>query len=496
MRVGSHLFFEVRAALAFLNSYKEGKHKTFHSERVGSMQKLDDKRIRIIPKSAQNVPGPSASRPGLSFLGFFTSSRTESRGKTTSTILKEPAAKSFHSGVSRADLAAVKGWVALEEKIVHDYKERKTVLPENPAKQSQPLPPKGSALSSFFSAPRPEPRIKNPAAAPKESVLNRPHSGVPRADLTAVKGWVALEEKIVHGYKEQKTALTQSAPSLPKSPVKQSRPVVENFATQTSVSLLPSVPKHKTSFRGSGKVFPVAMGFFLVCGWLAAGIFIFLHVQGTLSNREIFQKFTQLQNDKKQLEQSYAALKGASEDQRAEVVWLDGQLRGVALELRTAKADRVAYEKGLEKKYRQELMRITVHYESEIAALRGTVRTQDAIVNALKAQNQVFDKIIDQMGVSAVSGAAAGLSQEPFSASRSSTLQGAVASVNERQGFVVLNAGASQGVTSGRWIAISRSGVGLAVGRVDRVYPTMSVAVLRNTGMLQVVQEGDSVSFS
>ena len=75
-------------------------------------------------------------------------------------------------------------------------------------------------------------------------------------------------------------------------------------------------------------------------------------------------------------------------------------------------------------------------------------------------------------------------------------LQGEVTSVNARQGFLVINLGADQGVRSGRGITISRGNIELAVGRTDRVYPTMATAVLRSAGMLQVIQEGDTVSFS
>ena len=98
--------------------------------------------------------------------------------------------------------------------------------------------------------------------------------------------------------------------------------------------------------------------------------------------------------------------------------------------------------------------------------------------------------------MSALSGAAAGFSQGPLSEGGTSAFRGEVTSVNERQGFVVVSVGAAQGARSGSWITIFRSGAVLTTGRIDRVYPTMSVATIRDPNMLQVIQEGDSVSFS
>jgi len=357
-------------------------------------------------------------------------------------------------------------------------------------------PKKGSTFFSFFTSPKAEARGKNIAVALKEPLLKSPPLNVPRANLNEVRNWVALEEKIVHDYKEHKMALPKSAAPAPQSPVKRSLPAFETFTTQTAVSLSPSVSKLKDPLRSSKRSFSGVAGFLLVCGWLAAGAFIFVHIQGTFSSREISQKLTQLQSGKDQLEQSYAALKNTTEDQSAKMQWLNGQLRDMALELKTAKADKIAYGQSFEKKYREELMRITVRYESELAALRNTVETQKATVAVLKAQNQVFENIVDQAGLSALSGAAAGFSKKSFLAGETSILQGKVTAVNEQQRFVVIGMGADQGVSSGRWITISRGGISLAVGRIDRVYPTMSVAVLRSAGMLQMIQEGDSVSFS
>jgi hypothetical protein len=326
---------------------------------------------------------------------------------------------------------------------------------------------------------------KNTAAAIKEFVLKGSRLNISRAHLTTVKSWAALEEKIVHDYKEQNTILS-------KSPAKQSLPTFETFTTQTAVPFPQGVSKSKAPLRGSKRTFLIVMGLFLICGWLAAGVFVFLHSQGVSSNRESSRKLEQLQNEKEELGRSYAALKSSSADHHAEMRWRDSEIRDMASELKAAHAS----AQGLEEKYRQELMQITVRYEAELAALRSTAETQNAIVIALKAQGQAFDKIVDQAGMSALSGAAAGLSKRASSAGENAMPRGEVTSVNGRQGSVVINMGAEQGARSGRWITISRDGIEIAAGRLDRVYNTMAVALVRDARMLQVIREGDIVSLS
>jgi hypothetical protein len=257
---------------------------------------------------------------------------------------------------------------------------------------------------------------------------------------------------------------------LSRTPEKQPLPAFETFSTQTAAFSSRSIPKPRDSFLGAGKIFLKQEKFLLVLGWFAAGVLMLLYVQQAFLSHEASQKLSQLKNEKKLLEQSYVVLRDTLEDQRAEMRWLNSELQDTTSELKTAK--------------------------SEINVLRNAVQTQNAIVKALKAQSQAFEKIIDQGGMSALSGAAAGLSGEQFSTGRTSVPRGEIAAVNERQGFIVVNMSAAQGAYPGRWITISRNGRGLAVGRIDRVYPTMSVALLRNPGMLRVVQEGDSVLFS
>lgn len=318
---------------------------------------------------------------------------------------------------------------------------------------------------------------------------SQPHS--PQAGLAAVKNWVALEEKIVHDYKEPRPTALRNAVSPPRPSARPLVPAFETFSTQTAAS-----PFSRVKGTGSQRIFSRIVGSLVLFGWIFAGIFMHMHAQDVSSSRLAAQGIAHLQNEKERLERSEAALKGVSMDQAEEIGRLNDSIRGMASELQTVKADAIARERSLENQYREELMRITVGYEAGLDALRSAVQTQNAVVKALKTQNQVFDRIVDQVSVSALSGAAAGFSRGSLPVGETFPPQGKVASVNGRRGFIVVDWGGEQGVRTGVPVTISRSGIVLADGRVDRVYPTMSVAILRDPGMLPVIQAGDNVSFS
>lgn len=489
------------------------------------MQKLSDispKRITIIHRNGKSVSRPPAPKKGMVF-SLFNFSRTQTSGKNTPTVLTEPVPEMLHPDTPRADLAAIKNWVASEEKIVHDHEKQKTIQPKSVVPLSKS--PRPDILRTGLIAVRnwvsfweqAAQNSKEPKKAQAKSVVPSPqtsHSDVPRVNLTGVTNWVALEEKIVHNYKQQKTPQSKGALPLPTTPrsdflragltavrnwvspgesvvrnyrgkrtaqpkgavplqrtsEKQPLRAFETFSTQTAAFSSSLVPKPRNPVLGVEKIFLKREKYLLVLGWLTAGALMLLYVQGTFSNHEVSQKLSQLKNEKNLLEQSYVVLKNTLDDQRAEMQWLNSELQDTTSELKKAR--------------------------SEVNVLRTKGQTQSAIVKALKAQSQAFEKIIDQGGMSALSGAAAGFSDGQFSTSRAPVFGGEVAEVNERQGFIVVNVSAAQGAYPGRWITISRNGRGLAVGRIDRVYSTMSVAVLRNPGMLRAIQEGDSVLFS
>ena len=357
---------------------------------------------------------------------------------------------------------------------------------------------KGLTFFGLFAPAGTEIRKKAAFSASKECLPKGAPTRIPRADLDAVKSWVGLEEKIVHDYKEQKIAAFKRPPLQVQPSVKPSLPAFETFSTQTTVSLSPSVPRFKGPVvRLPKEASQGSMGRSLaVLASLAVCALVFVYAQGILSGREASRQLAQLQSEKQKLEQSYAQLKSASAQQTVEMQELSNQLRDMTLELKRAQDQKKVSNRILEKKYREELMRLTVQYETQLNALQEALRTRDAIVNALKAQTQALEKLIDPARIAAVSSVAANFSRRPFFSTGASGAQGRILSINERQGFVVIDRGSEQGTRSGSWIMISRDGAELTIGRVDRVYPSMSAVLVRDAGILPMLQEGDTVSFS
>lgn len=394
-----------------------GAHR-FIMKGLGPMQTLIGKKIRIIDKNGRDVPDPMTLKRGGAFLGFFASLGAEFREKTGAALVKEPLLKGLHRPISRADLATVKNWVSLEEKIVHDYKEQKTVLLRRPV-----------------------------------SPLNIPEAN----------------------------------PILP---------AFETFSTQTTAFLLSSSSKFKALTRPPRGFSPHIERFLWALGWLVVGGLMFFYVQGNLVRHDAVRQLTELQNEKKQLEKSYNNLEKTSAIQDVEIKWLNHQLREMDEAPGSVTNEGTAYDRGGEKKYREELVQLTIQYEIQLDALRRAVRTRDAVINALETQSRVLKSIIGQVRMAAISGVASNFFQRPSLNTGTSLSQGHVLQVNGRQGFIVIDLGAEQGAGSGREVTISRGGVVFADGRVDRVYPTSSAVVIHDGGMLPVIQEGDNVSFS
>ena len=191
------------------------------------MQKLNDtceKKITIIHRNGKSVSEPPPPRKGIVF-SLFNFSRVPSFGKSTTTILSKPVPKLPHSDTPRADLTAIKNWVALGKKVVRDSKEQKTAQFKSAVPSPKTLRPDllriglttfKNWVSPWKKAVRNDKEQKN--AQPKSliSSLKISHSDIPRVDLSGVKRWVALEEKIVHHYyKEQRTPQPKSPVLLP-----------------------------------------------------------------------------------------------------------------------------------------------------------------------------------------------------------------------------------------------------------------------------------------
>jgi len=89
------------------------------------MQKLKERKIQVIRRNGQMVAPLEVPRRTFSFLGLFSSSKSNS--PSHSVLLKDASLSGHGVTPLRTDLAAVRSWVALEERIVHDYTAQRAV---------------------------------------------------------------------------------------------------------------------------------------------------------------------------------------------------------------------------------------------------------------------------------------------------------------------------------------------------------------------------------
>jgi len=333
---------------------------------------------------------------------------------------QEPVLKKNRPKITSQKAEEIYQWVALEEKIIHDYTQQELASPE----------------------------------APVES-----------------NSWVALEEKIVHFYAEEKAGIADEPILLPSSPEKQSLPAFETFSTQTTAFPASKVSIRKEPFRGP-KINFMTLGIIAVVALgLVVGALVF---QGVSSQQEFSWQLEKLQGEKKQVERAYGETQQALESQLAEEAWLNSRILAMNDELKVAQGQRDAHKANL--------VRITNYYESQINSLREDIRNKESVIVALKAQVQVLGEVFNQAsGVSVPSAISPG--------------NGRVSEIEVQKGFFVVDKGSSQGVKYGDSVIVSRAGVGLTVGRIDRVYSTMSSVIVPDRNVLRNVREGDSVFF-
>lgn len=462
---------------------------TFQAERTYLMQKLSSPKIQIIHRGGQSVLKPLIPKKETSFFSFFSSPGADHRPKTSSTALKEPVFRKTAPSISRANLVTVENWVAMEEKIVHDYTERKAALPSKPAPST--VSPKGLGLFRFLTSLRSAPLTPGKTASAKEAsrkpaLLRMPR--MPQIDLSKIKKWSGMGTKIIQGPVEKRSVPGIPVPSSPRAPERAAPANFETFNTRTTVSPLSAPNTAKPSvaarLRGSFKISWTAL---LLPGWVLAGILAFFAVQEFSKNQEISSQLTQVTSTKNWLERSYADLKQASVEKSAEIQWLNSQIREMTEELTAVKGQRDTYK--------ADIARLAARYESELNRLRDDLSTKDAVVSGLKAQIRAFEGILDKGGIAAVPGAVSQVFSSPVEAMASS-VRGRVVSVNARQGFLVIDTGYEQGINVGGRVVISRGGTQLAMGRVDRVYPTMSTVIVPERRTLNNIYEGDAVSFT
>jgi len=239
------------------------------------MGKLKERKIQILSRNGQPVIAPTSPSKSFGFFRFFSSSRGYDNQNKGGPDSREPVLRGSHLKVSRKNLGTVQNWVALEEKIVHDYQERVT------------------------------------GAAPRVPVRN-----------------VMPATKVEH-------ALPLVKPEAPKPEVKEEPLISESFNTQTiTPSPVLSFPKKSSPEKSKPGIRGALV---MIAGWMAAIFFIFLFAQEYSSHQNVSLQLAQVWGEKKQLERFYNDLKATMDGQRLEIQRLNTQVRTMTGELRAAK---------------------------------------------------------------------------------------------------------------------------------------------------------------
>jgi hypothetical protein len=125
------------------------------------MDKLKSGKIQIISNQGRNAVIGKKSPQRFSFFKLSLSTPSSAAPAASGVSLKEPLFKGVHLSKTSGRLAAIEKWVDLEEKIVHDYKNRKTP-------SAKPTPPLN--ISSTVSYAAGMPALERPSSG-SSSVL-------------------------------------------------------------------------------------------------------------------------------------------------------------------------------------------------------------------------------------------------------------------------------------------------------------------------------------
>lgn len=113
--------------IRFIRARSPSEQDLFTSnEGDAAMQKLKEKRIQIVSRDGQVMTPQAAPKKSFSFFGLFSSSESNSQSHSV-LLLKDPPLQKKYPVSSKADTEAIRNWVALEERIVHDYRAQKVV---------------------------------------------------------------------------------------------------------------------------------------------------------------------------------------------------------------------------------------------------------------------------------------------------------------------------------------------------------------------------------
>lgn len=312
--------------------------------------------------------------------------------------------------------------------------------------------------------------------------------------MAAVQSWVALEERIVHDYKAQRTVPVKPAAPPAQQPVQEKAPIFETLSVQTVTSAPVALPPlKKPSSDGKRSFFRLGTAV-LSLGWMAAGLFAFFYAGEMSLRQELTLKLAESQGENRQLLRTVSTVKAVVSGQREELQKLNTQVQTLSGELGAAQSKAAAYT-AMEKSYRDELLRVTAQYEEQVESMRKIVSVRDELVKSLQNHVQAIDKLVTEGGLATAFSAALKAMEEQKKTAPAAPQrpEGNVVMVNRPYQFIVVNLGENQGARAGGLIDIVQDGRPLAQGRLERVYPTMAAVTVLTERALEEIKEGDSV---
>ncbi len=366
-------------------------------------------------------------------MGLFSSSKSNS--PSHSVLLKEIPLKKTVPASPKVNLDAVRSWVALEERIVHDYRAHKVV----PMK-------------------RPEPVVQ---IAPK--------------------------------------ALPEKSPVPEKAPIFETLSVqtvtsVPNFAAKVKK---PALGSKRSFFRLGTAVLTLGWMLAGLFAYFYAGE-VSLRQNVTLQLAESQGANDQLERSAAALKTTANDQRNELQKLSAQVRSMAGALGGAQAKAAMYTAMEKSYRDELLRvtaQYEEQIdgLRKVVQVREELVnTLQAHIRSIEKLVSegSLTTAFSAAIKAVEEQKKKAAA-AEAQVAPQP-----KALPQGEVVMVNRQYQFIVVNLGAEQGAVTGGLFNIFQDGKPLATGRLERVYPSMSAGTVLDSGALAVVQEGDRVTFS
>jgi hypothetical protein len=238
----------------------------------------------------------------------------------------------------------------------------------------------------------------------------------------------------------------------------------------------------------------LALVFALVVAAAAAGALGFLFTRESAARRQMAVQLELARDEQSRLEQSVAGLTSDVEDQQSE-------LQKSTLDLKEANA-KAALIDTMRSEHEVELSRVKTFYETQISALKDTVRMRGQLARTLQSDLETIKRILERGAVSASVGAAVpDVSSETPAPSVSkpvaeSTIASAeraaqVLAVDRENRFIVTDLGPAQGAHAGSFVQLYRGHEHLGQARIDRIYQNLSAATIISEDLLERVEEGD-----